>query len=63
MKRFSLITLFLFSFAAGVYAGEAKAIYRVLRFNPSEVGIYCTNGADPTAVAHDGPVLTISCGH
>lgn len=40
-----------------------RNIYRVLKFGPSNLGIYCTNGADPTVLGNPtGHVLEVSCG-
>ncbi len=44
-------------------ADGPKNIYRVLKFGPANVGIYCTNGADPTVTGNPtGHVLEVSCG-
>lgn len=44
-------------------AADQKNIYRVLKFGPSNVGIYCTNGGDPTVIGNaTGHVLEVSCG-
>lgn len=42
-------------------AGEQKALYKLTRLSPTEVGIYCTNGGDPTG-NKVGNTLIISCG-
>lgn len=49
---------------AGIAIAEGpKNIYRVLKFGPNNVGIYCTNGADPTVMGNPtGHVLEVSCG-
>lgn len=43
-------------------AAEQKAIYKLTRLSPTEVGIYCTNGGDPTG-KKIGNTLIISCGN
>jgi hypothetical protein len=64
MKRLALVIGFSLIFAVGLYAGESRAVYRVLRFSPYQVGIYCTNGGDPTVLGNpSGKVLEISCGN
>lgn len=42
-------------------AAEVKTIYKVHRFNASEIGISCQNGADPTG-RKVGDIVIISCG-
>ena len=41
---------------------KPKPIYKVSKFSLTEVGISCTNGADPTA-RKLGDILLISCGN
>lgn len=36
-------------------------VYKLTKMSPTEVGIYCQNGADPTG-KKIGEVLIISCG-
>lgn len=48
-------------FASIAIAAEQKAIYKLTRLSPTEVGIYCTNGGDPTG-NKVGNTLIISCG-
>jgi len=56
----ALLTLTLVTLAL---AEGPKNIYRVLKFGPANVGIYCTNGADPTVIGNPtGHVLEVSCG-
>lgn len=59
-------TLLLLLVLAGIAlaADGPKSLYRVLKFGPSNVGIYCTNGADPTVLGNPtGHVLEVSCGN
>jgi hypothetical protein len=40
---------------------KPKYIYKLFRLNPSELGIVCQNGADPTGTKV-GDMVIISCG-
>jgi hypothetical protein len=64
MKKTLLTTFLLLAFASGLLAGRTTTFYRVLKFSENEVGIYCTNGADPTVKGNPtGHVLEVSCGN
>jgi hypothetical protein len=44
------------------YAAEKMTtVYKLTRLSPTEIGIYCTNGGDPTG-NKIGDTLVISCG-
>ena len=62
MKLLLTIALTL-TLATLALADGPKNIYRVLKFGPANVGIYCSNNADPTVVGNPtGKVLEVSCG-
>jgi hypothetical protein len=49
-------------FAVAVFAGEKpKNVYKLFHFSPTEIGITCQNGADPTG-RKVGELVIISCG-
>ena len=49
-------------FAVAIFAGEKpKNVYKLFHFSPTEVGISCQNGADPTG-RKVGDLVIISCG-
>ena len=64
MKRtHKLVVLAALTLATMALADGPRNIYRVLKFGPANVGIYCTNGADPTVIGNPtGKVLEVSCG-
>lgn len=46
----------------GAFAAERmQTLYKLTRLSPTEVGIFCENGADPTG-NKVGNTLIISCG-
>jgi hypothetical protein len=53
--------LLLVAGAAVAQAERAKALYKTVRLSYTQVGISCTNGADPTGTKI-GELLIISCG-
>jgi len=58
-----LIAALTLTFVTLALADGPRNIYRVLKFGPANVGIYCTNNADPTVVGNStGKVLEVSCG-
>jgi len=49
-------------FAVAVFADEKpKNVYKLFHFSPTEIGISCQNGADPTG-RKVGDLVIISCG-
>jgi hypothetical protein len=60
MKRLLIATLALASVAAFA-TDRVRQIIHVSHLTPTEVGITCANGGDPTGVK-TGDVLVISCG-
>jgi len=49
-------------FAVAVFAGDKpKNVYKLFHISPTELGISCLNGADPTGRKVDSLVI-ISCG-
>jgi hypothetical protein len=65
MKKAVLIVALVLTFALGLFASDSiKPIYRILKFSTNTVGVYCTNGGDPTVVGNPtGRVLEVSCGN
>lgn len=58
-----LVAALTLTLATLALADGPKNIYRVLKFGPANVGIYCSNGSDPTVVGNPtGKVLEVSCG-
>jgi hypothetical protein len=43
-------------------AERGKALYRVTRLSPTQVGISCVNGADPTG-RKVGDIVIMSCAY
>jgi hypothetical protein len=57
-----LLGSFVLLFAVAVFAGDKpKNIYKVFHLSPSEIGISCQNGADPSG-RKVGDLVIISCG-
>jgi hypothetical protein len=46
--------------AASAVAQRAKTIYKVSKLSETQVGVSCTNGADPT-VRRIGDILVVAC--
>lgn len=62
-RNLARVIVFVVGFAVGgMLASETpKYIYKVLKFDAGHVGIYCTNGADPTITNPDARILEVSC--
>ena len=58
-KYFALVLLMLCGILYA--AANSKSIIHVKQINPTDVGITCSNGGDPTGIMR-GDVLIISCG-
>ena len=61
MLRKGIICALLMAGIVGADCAKPKPIYKVTKLGLSEVGISCTNGADPTG-QKIGDTLIISCG-
>jgi hypothetical protein len=62
MKKTTAVILGLLLLAAVAVAGDKpKNVYKLFHFTTTEVGITCTNSADPTG-RKVGDILIISCG-
>jgi len=49
-------------FAVAVFAGEKpKNVYKLFHLSPTEIGVTCQNGADPSG-RRVGDLVIISCG-
>lgn len=48
-------------FGLTLQGGQSKANYKVTRLSANEVGVSCTNGADPSG-SKVGDTVILSCG-
>lgn len=60
-KRMKIIIVAACLVSAMYGAERIKAMYKITRLSTTEVGISCTNGADPTGTKF-GDTTIISCG-
>lgn len=62
MRKALAVAVILASAASAIaQTPRVKSLYRTFRFSETEIGIRCTNGADPTG-RKIGDILVISCG-
>jgi hypothetical protein len=60
MKRLAIAVLILSVLALATE--KEKALYKIIRLSPTQVGISCLNGADPTG-RKIGDVVIMSCAY
>jgi hypothetical protein len=59
-KNLAYIVLFLLTFAAGLFAGNPTAFYRIQPVSSNEVDIACVHGEPQTSMRLDG-LLEVYC--